>query len=177
MVRPPGGVKANDTRGQQGVIRNAISRVNNRNAGLQNGAVPGAHTGTVMPNFGSRAPQFQETDEEKLEREASLLLAAASGAIKGTSGALKVTSGALKGTSGALKNSNQRRPAAKVAQDGGLRAVHEDGEVGLIPGATLASVGRLDRNMAGRFFDCEQLLPCVVQSACKSIACSTCIRP
>lgn len=132
-MRTPG-VKASDPRGQQGIIRNAISRVNNRPGIVQNGAVAGAETDGVMPNFGSRSPKGQETAEEKLDREATLLLAAASGVLKGTSGALKGTSGALKGTSGALKNVN-RRTAGKLSQDSALRAVHEDMEVELTPGA------------------------------------------
>ena len=149
-MRTPG-VKATDTRGQQGVIRNAISRVNNRGAGLQNGAVAGAHTGGVMPNFGPRAPLFQETDEEKLEREASLLFAAASGALKGTSGALRGPAGPGKGNSGALKNSNQRRPAGKMPQDtGALRAVHENGELNLSPGVNLRFICvELQRTFSG----------------------------
>lgn len=137
VVRTPGGVKPNDPRGQQGVTRNAITRVNNRATALQNGA----QTGGVMPNFGSRSPKFQETDEEKLEREATLLLAAASGALKGTSGALKGTSGALKGTSGALKNANRRTAGGgRLSQDTALRAVNEDGEVDLNAGAFVSCV-------------------------------------
>lgn len=140
VVRTPG-VKASDPRGQSGVVRNAIFRSGARGP-LQNGAVPGARTDGVMPTFGSRSPKGQETAEEKVEREAALLFAAASGALKGTSGVLKSTSGALKGTSGVLKNSLSTR--GRVAPGGGrlstegdnkLRAVKEDAEVDLAPGA------------------------------------------